>query len=371
VVTGRVTDRVVILLGILPGDGKASASINAWRYADTMVVALLLIVLAGFASAQTNEDPRVLLQETAASAHAAKSWLAEGMTTSAMTGQGMRIHSEIHFKIAFERPSKMRLEIDTNETIGGMPPSRSGTLMVCDGIDHWTHYSPGTTFSRATVGVSACRPEFGDYSNLTENVVSATLSGEDQVQFAGKAQECKLVLVEYATVPGSERYTRTLCVDPIQHLVLRDVVERRLAPDRVLVETTTYSSYVRNSALAADTFRFHVPTGTFEDDGPQPDLIVENGVYHLGAPISPPTLVSKTEPAVTPDAPQPGISGVVVVSLQVNPDGQPSNIRTERGLGHGFDEKAVESVRQWRFNPGTKDGAPVAVGPVKVAVNFP
>jgi protein TonB len=133
---------------------------------------------------------------------------------------------------------------------------------------------------------------------------------------------------------------------------------------------TTYSSYVRDTDLPADLFQFQVPTGYFEDDGPQPDLIVENGVYRMSMQVSAPTLISKIEPAYTTEALQAGVSGIVLVSLQVTPDGNPRKVEVIRGLGHGLDEKAVEAVRQWRFSPGTKDGAPVTVGPLKVAVNF-
>jgi outer membrane biosynthesis protein TonB len=35
----------------------------------------------------------------------------------------------------------------------------------------------------------------------------------------------------------------------------------------------------------------------------------------------------------------------------------------------GLDEKAVEALRMWRFQPGTKDGHPVAVE-ISVEVNF-
>lgn len=35
----------------------------------------------------------------------------------------------------------------------------------------------------------------------------------------------------------------------------------------------------------------------------------------------------------------------------------------------GLDERAIEAIRQWRFEPSRKNGIPVAV-PVNVEVNF-
>jgi TonB family protein len=41
----------------------------------------------------------------------------------------------------------------------------------------------------------------------------------------------------------------------------------------------------------------------------------------------------------------------------------------QRSLGMGLDEKAIEAVRQWRFEPAKKDGQPVPVM-INVEVNF-
>jgi len=43
--------------------------------------------------------------------------------------------------------------------------------------------------------------------------------------------------------------------------------------------------------------------------------------------------------------------------------------RVARHLGMGLDEKALEAVRSWRFEPAMKDGRPVAVQ-VNIEVYF-
>lgn len=53
----------------------------------------------------------------------------------------------------------------------------------------------------------------------------------------------------------------------------------------------------------------------------------------------------------------------------VGPDGKPHNIRVVRTLGLGLDEKAIEAVKNWRFEPAMKDGKPVAVQ-INVDFNF-
>jgi TonB family protein len=40
-----------------------------------------------------------------------------------------------------------------------------------------------------------------------------------------------------------------------------------------------------------------------------------------------------------------------------------------RSLGMGLDQKALDAVRTWRFDPAKKDGRPVAVQ-MNIIVNF-
>ena len=47
----------------------------------------------------------------------------------------------------------------------------------------------------------------------------------------------------------------------------------------------------------------------------------------------------------------------------------PREIRVTRPLGMGLDEKTIEAVRNWRFEPVRRDGRPVAVE-IAVTVSF-
>ena len=53
--------------------------------------------------------------------------------------------------------------------------------------------------------------------------------------------------------------------------------------------------------------------------------------------------------------------GTCALSLVVGPDGRPRDIAIARSVGLGLDEKAIETVKTWKFDPAMKDGKPVAV----------
>jgi protein TonB len=128
-----------------------------------------------------------------------------------------------------------------------------------------------------------------------------------------------------------------------------------------------------NPQFSAALFAFSVPTGTMEDEGPQLGTeapVPVGGVYRIGAGVSYPRVASKVEPGYTKEAEDGRVEGLVLVSVVVAPNGAPDNLKIVRGIGHGLDEKAIQAIRQWHFEPGTKSGVPVPVGPIVVAVNF-
>ena len=82
-----------------------------------------------------------------------------------------------------------------------------------------------------------------------------------------------------------------------------------------------------------------------------------------------PRLIYKVDPQYSDKARKKHRQGTVVLSLIVDEHGLPYDIRVLRSLGLGLDEKAMEAVAQWRFQPGIKDGHPVKVW-VTIEVNF-
>ena len=88
----------------------------------------------------------------------------------------------------------------------------------------------------------------------------------------------------------------------------------------------------------------------------------ERAVYSPGrGGVTMPVPIRRVEPEYSEEARKARAMGVVLVAVEIGPDGKPRNVRVSRSFGLGLDEKAMEAVMQWLFRPGTKDGKPVAV----------
>jgi TonB family protein len=96
---------------------------------------------------------------------------------------------------------------------------------------------------------------------------------------------------------------------------------------------------------------------------------VGGGVFRVGGGVSAPKEIYAPEPEYSEEARKVKHMGTVVLQLVVGSDGLPRDIRVVRTLGLGLDEKAIEAVRKWRFEPAKKDGKPVAAL-VSVEVDF-
>jgi protein TonB len=84
--------------------------------------------------------------------------------------------------------------------------------------------------------------------------------------------------------------------------------------------------------------------------------------YRVGGSVRPPRVVYSVNPEYTKEALDARRQGQVLIELVVTRDGMPSEVHEiSQQLGFGLDQKAIEAVKQWRFDPGKKSGYPVAV----------
>jgi TonB family protein len=93
------------------------------------------------------------------------------------------------------------------------------------------------------------------------------------------------------------------------------------------------------------------------------------GVFHVGGGVSAPRVLDAPDPDYSEEARKAKYQGTCILWLIVGPDGRPRDIKVARTLGMGLDEKAIDAVRKWKFEPALKDGKPVAVQ-INVEVNF-
>ena len=93
------------------------------------------------------------------------------------------------------------------------------------------------------------------------------------------------------------------------------------------------------------------------------------GAYRIGGGVSAPVPIFRPEPEYSEEARKAKWQGGVLLSLVVDENGVPQDIKVIRPLGLGLDQKAIEAVQKWRFKPGLKDGKPVPVS-ANIEVNF-
>jgi TonB family protein len=93
------------------------------------------------------------------------------------------------------------------------------------------------------------------------------------------------------------------------------------------------------------------------------------GVYSVGGGVSAPRVLYQPEPEFSEEARKAKYQGVVGLNVIVGADGRIHQAQVVRSLGMGLDEKAIEGVKLWKFEPAKKDGRPVAVA-VYVEVDF-
>ena len=96
---------------------------------------------------------------------------------------------------------------------------------------------------------------------------------------------------------------------------------------------------------------------------------IGGGIYRVGGGVSAPRAIYSPDPEYSEEARKAKYQGTVVLWMIVDADGRPREIKVMRSVGLGLDEKAIEAVKTWKFEPAHKDGHAVAVQ-ISVEVDF-
>ncbi len=112
-----------------------------------------------------------------------------------------------------------------------------------------------------------------------------------------------------------------------------------------------------------------IGSGTGPGVGPGSGGGIGGGVYRIGGGVSAPVAIYDPDPEYSEEARKQKYQGTVILWVIIDNNGHVRDMKVQRSLGMGLDEKAMEAVKKWRFRPAMKDGKPVAVQ-VNVEVNF-
>jgi TonB family protein len=115
-----------------------------------------------------------------------------------------------------------------------------------------------------------------------------------------------------------------------------------------------------------------VPTTPAKTGAALPASAPPSAIVNKAAPKSrfaPPQVLHVYLPEYTPKARAEGVEGELIVRALLQRDGKIKNVKVERGLGYGLDERAVTAVKRLGFVPAQRDGMPVDA-PVRIVFNF-
>jgi len=92
-----------------------------------------------------------------------------------------------------------------------------------------------------------------------------------------------------------------------------------------------------------------------------PIVDLPKNIYRIGGAVTAPKLIYKVEPKYTEAARRARIEGTVILQAIVQVDGKARDFNVIQSLEPGLDQRAIDAVTQWRFQPGRRDGSAVAL----------
>jgi TonB family protein len=171
----------------------------------------------------------------------------------------------------------------------------------------------------------------------------------------GSLKELKAVTGEPALISPS--------LDAVQQWLYSPCTLNGAPIDVPIYVAISFSNGAVNASLEPD---LPFPTGPRK---PIPDQIAEGQLFRVRQGVTPPQVVYDPRPQYSKTAIVAKFQHTVIVGAIIGSDGKPQDVWIAQQVGLGLDQKAIETVRQWKFKPAIKDGKPVAV-PINIQTEF-
>lgn len=84
-------------------------------------------------------------------------------------------------------------------------------------------------------------------------------------------------------------------------------------------------------------------------------------IYQVGGDVVAPKPARQVNPVYPDDALKAKVDGIVILQTEIDEKGVPVGVHILKDLAPGLGDAALDAVKQWRFQPATKDGKPVRV----------
>lgn len=84
-------------------------------------------------------------------------------------------------------------------------------------------------------------------------------------------------------------------------------------------------------------------------------------IARVGGNVKAPRVIKRVEPVYPAEARRERVAGVVILEAVIDENGRVESVNPLKGLPFGLTNAAADAVRQWEFEPATKEGVPVKV----------
>ena len=207
--------------------------------------------------AQSVEDATELLRKARAFGESTRSWRAEVVETSKLSGPGMNLQDEIRTKIAVQAPLKVSRQNSGDDR----------TILVCDGTEAF-YSGDGHSYYKDDAKVTyGCDLPLLKFYEPYESPNSVSVVGEDHVRLTDGDHRCVMVRAIWKKETGS--IVRTMCIDSSRPLILRDVMKAEDERTGIRsITTTTFIDFESDPTFSPETFRFLIPPGAVETKAP-------------------------------------------------------------------------------------------------------